>query len=493
MTSLRLSGFALCAAAALAGGAPEPLSKQRFGGPHAAARPASAPTAHPPGAQAQAPVAARPTAAPTGQPPGAQAPVAARPAEAPTGQPPGSQAQAPVAVRPAEAPTGQPPGAQAQAPVTTRPPAAPTGQPPGSQAQAPVAAGLDPALLPGGAAPADAPAPPPFFGPPEPPWLVGPPEPPWLVGPPEPPWLVGPPAPGIAALAEGLYVATGFGGNVVARVTPEGVVVAGELTANSGAIAAWIASVTDQPVRYVLRTQRHGREPADLPAAWRNATLVAPERRAENDPPAGTGIAQPTATPSAPDPGQPPPPGSRNPPAPPDLAFTRGLSLFLGEAEIQFHHFAPAHTGRDAVVLFPDLGVLYAGDLIVRGMPFIDYAAGGSSRGWVEALDGILALDFETVVPGAGPALTKRDAQVFRDRFVTLRMRVLQLLYRDVAPENALPLLPTADLDWPLAPGGPFAAQSFARLYDELALERVAAREAAAAESDAEDEDAERP
>ena len=471
MTRLRLSGFALCAAAILAGGAPGPLSKQRFGGPHAAARPASAPTA---------------------QPPGAQAPVAARPAEAPTEQPPGSQAQAPVAARPAEAPTGQPPGSQAQAPVAARPAAAPTGQPPGSQAQAPVAAGLDPALPPGGGAPADAPAPPPFFGPPEPPWLVGPPEPPWLVGPPEPPWLVGPPAPGIAALAEGLYVATGFGGNVVARVTPEGVVVAGELTANSGAIAAWIASVTDQPVRYVLRTQRHGRESADLPGPWRNATLVAPERRAESDPPAGTGIAQPTATPSAPAPG-PPPSGPRNPPAPPDLAFTRGLSLFLGEAEIQFHHFAPAHTGHDAVVLFPDLGVLYAGDLIVRGMPFIDYAAGGSSSGWVEALDGILALDFETVVPGAGPALTKRDAQAFRDRFVTLRMRVLQLLYRDVAPENALPLLPTADLDWPLAPGGPFAAQSFARLYDELALERVAAREAAAAESDAEDEDAERP
>ena len=435
MTRLRLSGFALCAAAILAGGAPGPLSKQRFGGPHAATRPASAPTAQPPGAQAQAPVAARPAAAPTGQPPE-------------------SQAQAPVAARPA---------------------AAPTGQPPGSQAQAPVAAGLDPAPPPGGAAPADAPAPAPF------------------VGPPEPPWLVGPPTPGIAALAEGLYVATGFGGNVVARVTPEGVVVAGKLTANSGAIAAWIASVTDQPVRYVLRTQRHGREPADLPAAWRNATLVAPERRAESDPPAGTGIEQPTATPSAPEPGRPPPPGSRNPPAPPDLAFTRGLSLFLGEAEVQFHHFAPAHTGHDAVVLFPDLGVLYAGDLIVRGMPFIDYAAGGSSSGWVEALDGILALDFETVVPGAGPALTKRDAQAFRDRFVTLRMRVLQLLYRDVAPENALPLLPTADLDWPLAPGGPFAAQSFARLYDELALERAAAREAAAAESDAEDEDAERP
>ena len=485
MKRLRLSGFALCAAAVLAGGAPGPLSKQRFGSAHATARPAATQTGQPPGSQ-------QPTATPTGQPPGPQAPAATptgqppgsqAPAATPTEQPPGSQQPAAATDRPAPAPTGQPPGSQQPG----RPAAAPTGQPPGPQAPAAVAAGLD--LLPGGAAP----APPPFFGPPEPPWLVGPPEPPWLVGPPEPPWLVGPPEPGIAALAEGLYVATGFGGNVVARVTPEGVVVAGELTANSGAIAAWIASVTDQPIRYVLRTQRHGRESADLPAAWRNATLVAPERRAESDPPAGSGTAQPTAAPIAPGPGRPPPPGSRNPSAPPDLAFTRGLSLFLGEAEVRIHHFAPAHTGHDAVVLFPDLGVLYAGDLVVRGMPFIDYAAGGSSRGWVDALDGILALDFETVVPGAGPVLTKREAQAFRDRFVTFRMRVMQLLYRDVAPENALPLLQTTDLDWPLPPGGPFAAQSFARLYAELALERVEARKAAAAESDAADEDTERP
>ena len=290
-----------------------------------------------------------------------------------------------------------------------------------------------------------------------------------FVGPPELPWLVGPPAPGIEELAEGLYVVTGYGGNVVARVTPEGVVVAGKLTPSAEMIARWVANVTDQPVRYVLRTHRHGDESADLPAPWRNARLVAPEQPATSAP--GTG--DPT------------------PPERPDLSFTRGLSLFLGEAEVRLHHFAPAHTGNDAAVLFPDLGVLYAGDLVVRGLPFIDYATGGSSRGWVETLDGILALEFDTVVPGAGPALTKRDVQVFRDRFVTLRMRAMQLLYRNVAQAEALPLLQTADLDWPLAPGGPFAARSFAALYDELAIERVEAREAA--EADAVPAETERP
>ena len=290
-----------------------------------------------------------------------------------------------------------------------------------------------------------------------------------FVGPPEPPWLVGPPAPGIEELAEDLYVVTGYGGNVVARVTPEGVIIAGEVTPRAETIAEWVAGVTDRPVRYVLRTHRHGDDSAALPSSWQNARLVAPEPPETSAPGGG---AQPR-------------------PQRPDLSFTRGLSLFLGDAEVRLLRFAPAHTGNDAAVLFPDLGVLYAGDLVVRGLPFIDYPTGGSSRGWVETLDGILALEFDTVVPGAGPALTKRDVQVFRDRFVTLRMRAMQLLYRNVAQAEALPLLQTADLDWSLAPGGPFAARSFAALYDELAIERVEAREAA--EANAVSEQAERP
>ena len=291
--------------------------------------------------------------------------------------------------------------------------------------------------------------------------------PPLFVGPPEPPWRVGPAAPGIEELVEGLYVVSGSDGNRVVRVTSEGVVVAGESTAAIETVAALVDGVTEQPVRYFLETQWHGNQRV-LPASWQSARLVALEQAEPL--PAGAVI--------------------QNPRMPPDLAFSRGLSFFLGEAEVQLRHFAPAHTATDAVVLFPDLGVLYAGDLVRPGLPFIDYASGGSSRGWVETLDGILALDFRTVIPGVGPALTKPDVQTFRDRLVTLRMRAMQLLYRNVAPRDALPLLQTTDLDWPLTPEGPFATRSFATFYDELAVERRQAREAAAAETD---EDVEEP
>ena len=272
--------------------------------------------------------------------------------------------------------------------------------------------------------------------------------------------LVGPPAPHIEEIVDGIWLATGFGANLVARLTRDGIVIAaaGEPTRAADAMAAALGGVSDQPVRYVVRMHRRAGALPALPAGWDNATLVAPEPYAP--PPPGAGVAGP------------------------DLTFTRELSLFAGAAEVQLHHFAPAHTGADAVVLFPDRGVLFAGDLVVRGLPFIDYAAGGSSRGWVEALDGMLALDFETVVPGAGPPLTKADLQRFRDRFVTLRMRTLQLLYRNLPPDEALAALSTSGLDWPLAPDGPFARHSFGALYDELATEREEARNRRAAVSD---------
>lgn len=292
-----------------------------------------------------------------------------------------------------------------------------------------------------------------------------------FVGPPEPPWLVGPPAPGIRAIAEGLYLVSDPSGNFAARVTPDGVLVAGGLTVDAARVAARIAGITDRPVRYVVRTHRRSGERPGLPATWRNATIVAPEPAAT----AWTGIA---------------PAAER-----PDLSFTDGLSLFLGETEAVLRHFPSAHTGHDAAVLFADLGVLYAGELVVPGLPFIDYAAGGASRGWVEALDGILALDFDIVIPGIGPALTKRDAQTFRDRLVTLRMRAMQLHYRGVAEADALPLLRTRDLDWPLAPAGLFAQRSFIALYREMAAEREAARIAASEGDEAGegDEETERP
>ena len=100
-----------------------------------------------------------------------------------------------------------------------------------------------------------------------------------------------------------------------------------------------------------------------------------------------------------------------------DLVFRVGGTEFL------VRPVGPSHTPEDVVVFVPSLGVLYSGDLLFRGrIPFVGQA---DSRGWIQALDRMLALRPRVVVPGHGPAseepladlaLTRDYLQYLRDR-----------------------------------------------------------------------------
>ena len=116
----------------------------------------------------------------------------------------------------------------------------------------------------------------------------------------------------------------------------------------------------------------------------------------------------------------------------------------------------------------PDRGAVHAGDIVVEGAPHIDYAAGGSARGWIESLNALLALAFDTVIPGDGPVLLKSDALVFRDRLVTLRTRIEQLARRGIAREDVAEHLETRDIGWLLDPDGDFVRETLPGLYDEV-------------------------
>ena len=94
-------------------------------------------------------------------------------------------------------------------------------------------------------------------------------------------------------------------------------------------------------------------------------------------------------------------------PGAPRVVFRPGPSVFLGGVEVRAYHFGRGHTNGDAVIYFPDLRVIHTGDLITEGMPVMDYRNGASAVEWVKVLDEILKLDFDIVIPGHGPLLTK--------------------------------------------------------------------------------------
>lgn len=60
----------------------------------------------------------------------------------------------------------------------------------------------------------------------------------------------------------------------------------------------------------------------------------------------------------------------------------------------------PAHTTEDVIVNLPELGVLFAGDLVWNEVTPL--AISGSVTGWLTALDAVAALKMPTIVPGHG-------------------------------------------------------------------------------------------
>ncbi len=84
-------------------------------------------------------------------------------------------------------------------------------------------------------------------------------------------------------------------------------------------------------------------------------------------------------------------------------------TIELGGKTIKLYHAGRAHTDGDLIILFVEDRTVHVGDLIFQGMyPRIDLEAGGSVQNWYDALEKVVALDFDRVIPGHGP-MTDRD------------------------------------------------------------------------------------
>jgi glyoxylase-like metal-dependent hydrolase (beta-lactamase superfamily II) len=93
----------------------------------------------------------------------------------------------------------------------------------------------------------------------------------------------------------------------------------------------------------------------------------------------------------------------------------------LGGERFHIRHAGPAHTPEDLTVFAERAQVLFAGDLVFRGrIPFVGQA---DSRGWIDALGGLIALKPRLIVPGHGPVSADPlpDLEMTRDYLVFLR------------------------------------------------------------------------
>ena len=110
--------------------------------------------------------------------------------------------------------------------------------------------------------------------------------------------------------------------------------------------------------------------------------------------------------------------------------------LDVGGVRFQLLPAGPAHTAEDLLVFVPSQALLFAGDLVFRGrIPFVGQA---DSRHWIAALDTLLTLPLQVIVPGhgaasVGAAQARDDLQLTRDYLVFLR-RSMRRAARELTP-----------------------------------------------------------
>jgi glyoxylase-like metal-dependent hydrolase (beta-lactamase superfamily II) len=117
-----------------------------------------------------------------------------------------------------------------------------------------------------------------------------------------------------------------------------------------------------------------------------------------------------------------------------EIVGPKGLVLYLGGHEVQIYHPGPAHTQGDLVVYFPDEHAIATGDLfLTNSCPAMD---DGDMENWIAALDHILALPVEHVVPGHFELATKSELQRFRNYLADLRDQVARMYRQGMSLER---------------------------------------------------------
>jgi glyoxylase-like metal-dependent hydrolase (beta-lactamase superfamily II) len=93
----------------------------------------------------------------------------------------------------------------------------------------------------------------------------------------------------------------------------------------------------------------------------------------------------------------------------PTETFDGELHLNVGGRDVRLIEVGPAHTRGDTIVWLPDERVVFTADILFVGAHPIMWA--GPVENWLRALDVVLGLDAEVIVPGHGRLATPDDVR----------------------------------------------------------------------------------
>jgi cyclase len=169
----------------------------------------------------------------------------------------------------------------------------------------------------------------------------------------------------------------------------------------------------------------------------------------------------------------------------PSITYTGRTILFKGDKEI---HMIPVggHTPATTVVLFPNDGLLFAGDVVVTNRP--PFLSQGNTKEWLDALTYLRRLQYDVLIPGHGE-LTGKEATEKMSEYLRMVRRRVRSAYRSGMPKaDTARSLSHLIRYWPIPPfEKPKADRRFksglGRVWNEIRAEEVdkAKRESARA------------
>ena len=151
----------------------------------------------------------------------------------------------------------------------------------------------------------------------------------------------------------------------------------------------------------------------------------------------------------------------------PVLTYDQSMRFHFNGERIDLLHFGPAHTTGDTAVIFRGHNVVHMGDVYNNaGYPFIDADNGGSLSGVIEFCSKVLEQINENtvVVPGHGPVAAYRDLADYVSMLSTIRDRMTALIRSGATLQQVIASQPTADWDQAKGDSANFLNRAYASL-----------------------------
>lgn len=104
---------------------------------------------------------------------------------------------------------------------------------------------------------------------------------------------------------------------------------------------------------------------------------------------------------------------------PPTVTFEDHLVYYIGGNKVEFNSVGPAHTWGDLVAYLPERKILFAADLAFFHL--VPYCHNAHVSKWMEAMDKVLKMDVDMIVPGHGPVGGKKELAESLDYFRFLK------------------------------------------------------------------------